>query len=192
MQKPIEKILVDIIKHELNLPDNYGKTTKGDIIPTVVIFGQNIKLFNISSLQVTIQTVTSRFFSNRISYEEDKAGKYFEVQDINESRMMQVDIYSKNNDARDRFWEIGAALNSTYAQQQMDLYNFKIGTIVDNRNLTGADGSSVLNRFTTTFNVLIHHQKTKQIDYYDQFKTTLDNEQGQFGDINNYNDDDTQ
>ena len=158
MQKPIEKILVDIIKHELNLPDNYGKTTKGDIIPTVIIFGQNIKLFNTASLQATIQTVTSRFFSNRISYEEDKDGKYFEVQDINESRMMQIDIYSKNNEARERFWEIGAALNSTYARQQMDLYNFKIGSIVDNRNLTGADGSSVLNRFTTTFNVLIHHQ----------------------------------
>ena len=192
MQKPIEKILVDIIKHELNLPDNYGKTTKGDIIPTVIIFGQNIKLFNTVSLQATIQTVTSRFFSNRISYEEDKDGKYFEVQDINESRMMQIDIYSKNNEARERFWEIGAALNSTYARQQMDLYNFKIGSIVDNRNLTGADGSSVLNRFTTTFNVLIHHQKTKEIDYYDQFKTTLNNERGQFGNINNYNDDDTQ
>lgn len=188
MQKSIEKILVDIIKHELNLPDDYGKTPKGDIIPSVVIFGQNIKLFNTLSLQATIQTVTSRFFSNRCTYETDKDGNYFEVQSVNESRMMQIDIYSQNNEARERFWEIGAALNSTYAQQQMDLYNFKIGSIVDNRNLTGADGGSILNRFTTTFNVLIHHQKTKQIEYYDKFETTLNNEKGQFGDIKNYND----
>lgn len=187
MQKSIEKILIDILKHELNLPDNYGTTEKGDIIPSIIIFGQNAKLFNTSKLQVTVQTVSSHFYSNRTTYEEDKDGKFFEVQDVNESRMMQVDVYSKNNEARERFQEVGMALNSTYAQQQMDLYNFKIGSIVDNRNLTGADGSSVINRFTTTFNVLIHHQKTKQIDYYDKFKTTLDNDNGQFADINNYN-----
>ena len=40
MQKSIEKILVDIIKHELNLPDNYGTTSKGDVIPSVIIFAK--------------------------------------------------------------------------------------------------------------------------------------------------------
>ena len=131
MQKPIEKILIDILKHELNLPDNYGKTPKGDIIPSIIIFGQNAKLFNTSKLQITVQTVSSRFYSNRTTYEEDEKGNFCEVQDVNESRMIQVDVYSKNNEARERFQEVGMALNSTYAQQQMDLFNFKIGSIVD-------------------------------------------------------------
>lgn len=191
MRKEIEKILVDIIKHEMDLPDNYDKTPRGDVIPCVIIYGQNIKLFNTDKLQIAVQTVSCHTFSNRIEYIEnpnpnpDLNGKdaFLEVQDINQSRMMQIDAYSRNNDARDRFWEITAALNSTYAQQQMDLYNFKIGTITDCTNISGIDGGSDINRFTTTFNVLVHHQKIKPVDYYDKFETTLTGEHGQIADI---------
>ena len=71
MQKEIEKIFVDIIKHELNLPDNYGKTSKGDIIPTVIIAAQNIKLFNTNKLQITVKTLSSRNYSNRSEVKEN-------------------------------------------------------------------------------------------------------------------------
>ncbi len=190
MYKEIEKILVDIIKHELELPDNYGKTHKGDIIPSVIIYGQNIKLFNTDKLQITVKTVSSHDYSNRIEYIEnpkpiypDGKDAFLEVQDINQSRMMQIDIYSRNNDARQRYWEVSAALNSTYAQQQMDLYNFKIGAIANAVNISGIDGGSDINRFTLTFNVLVHYQKSKPIDYYNKFETTLDNEQGRISDF---------
>lgn len=182
MNKSIEKILVDIIKHELNLPDNYGKTSNGDVIPSVIIYSQNIKLFNTDKLQITVRTVSQRVWSNRSQFTEID-GEFTEVQDINESRMMQIDCYSRNNDARDRFWEIAAALNSTYAQQQMDLYNFKIGTMTNSQNTSGLDGGSDINRFTTTFNVLTHQQKQTPVEYYDKFETTFNNEQGQFAQI---------
>lgn len=187
MRKSIEKILVDIIKHELELPDNYSRTPRGDIIPSVMIYAQNIKLFNTDKLQITVQTVSSRTFSNRTEYKEnpnpvDPDGKdlFLEIQDVNQSRMIQIDAYSRNNAARDRFWEITAALNSTYAQQQMDLYNFKIGTITDCVNISGLDGGSDINRFTTTFNVLVHHQKIKPVNYYDKFPLTAETESGMF------------
>ena len=38
MNKQIEKIIVDIIKHEMDLPDTYGTTERGDIIPSVIIY----------------------------------------------------------------------------------------------------------------------------------------------------------
>lgn len=182
MQKSIEKILVDIIQHELNLPDNYGKTSNGDVIPSVIIYGQNIKLFNTDKLQITVRTVSQRVWSNRSQFTEID-GVFTEVQNINESRMMQIDCYSRNNDARDRFWEVTAALKSVYAQQQMDLYNFKIGTMTNSQNTSGLDGGSDINRFTTTFNVLTHQQKSKSIDYYNQFNATLNTERGQFAEI---------
>lgn len=182
MNKSIEKILVDIIKHELNLPANYGTTSNGDVIPSVIIYGQNIKLFNTDKMQITVRTVSQRVWSNRSEFKEvDDA--FTEIQDINESRLMQVDVYSRNNDARERFWEVSMALRSVYAEQQMDLYNFKIGTITNSQNTSGLDGGSDINRFTITFNVLTHQHKQKTVDYYDKFTATFNNEQGQFAQV---------
>lgn len=190
MQKSIEKILVDIIKHELILPDNYGRTPRGDVIPSVIIYAQNIKLFQTDKLQITVKTVSEQIYSNRTEFREnpnpvDPDGKdaFLEVQDLNEGRMIQIDVYSRNNEARERHHEVTMALNSVYAQQQMDLYNFKIGTISNSVNISGIDGGSDINRFTTTFNVIIHHQKIKPVDYYNKFETTIDSEQGQFADF---------
>lgn len=186
MNKSIEKILVDIIKHELDLPDNYGKTERGDIIPSVIIYGQNIKLFNTDKIQITVKTVNSRTYSSGAEFKTNLDGTYSEINDINQSRLMQIDIYSRNNEARDRYHEVTMALNSVYAQQQMDLYNFKIGILTNDVNISGIDGGSDINRFTISFNVLIHFTKTKTIDYYDKFKVTCNNENGQFFEIDNY------
>lgn len=188
MRKSIEKILVDIIKHELNLPDNYGTTSKNDVIPSVIIYSQNIKLFNTDKLQITVRTVDQRVYSNRNQFicnpdATSDFDAFMEIQDINETRMMQVDAYSRNNDARDRFWEIQMALNSVYAQQQMDLYNFKIATISSAKNISGIDGGSDINRYAITFNVITHQHKEKVIDYYDTFPREYYNEQGMFASI---------
>lgn len=185
MKKEIEKILVDIIQKEMNLPENYGKI-HGDIIPCVTIYAQNIKLFNTEKLQITVKTLTAREYSNRIEYipDENNEGGLIEVQDINQSRMMQIDVYSRNNEARQRFWEVSTALKSTYAQQLQDLYNFKIGTITNDINLSGLDGGSDVNRYTLTFNVLVHYQKSKPIDYYDKFQTDIYTEANKIAQIN--------
>ena len=179
MQKPVEKIIVDIIKHELDLPDNYGVTTNNDVIPSVIIYSQNIKLFNTDKLQITVRTVSQRVWSNRNETKEID-GVFTEVQDINESRMMQVDCYSRNNDARERFWEVQTALNSIYARQQMDLYNFKLSNITNAQNISGLDGSADINRYTITFTALTHQHKEKQVDYYDKFSDEYFNEKGKF------------
>lgn len=183
MRKSIEKILVDIVKTCLNLPDTYGKTSKEDVIPSVIIYAQNIKLFNTDKLQVVIRCLSAVPYSNRSEFVTNQDGTYSEIQDLNLQRVMQIDCYSRNNDARDRFWEITAALNSTYAQQQMDLYNFKIGKITQTNNISGIDGGSDINRYSITFNVLSHEQKITNIDYYDKFRMTANDENGQFADI---------
>ena len=190
MNKSIEKILIDIIKHELNLPDNYGTTSRGDVIPTVIIYGQNIKLFNTDKLQVTVRTVSAKTYSNRSEFKENPNAKaqdgsdaFIEIQDVNQQRLMQIDCYSRNNDARERFWEITAALKSNYAEQQMDKYNFKIGTMTNDINLSGIDGGSDINRYTVSFNVLVHYQKQKFIDYYNKFPSEVYTEKGKIAEF---------
>ena len=183
MKKSVEKILVDILKHELKLPDNYGKTSNGDVIPSVIVYSQNIKLFNTTKLQITVKAVNVEVYSNRSQFVTNPDGTYSEIQDLNLQYMMQIDCYSRDNSARDRFWEVTTALKSTYAQQQMDLYNFKLATITRSNNISGIDGGSDINRYSITFNVLTHEQKVTTIDYYDKFRMTAESENGQFADI---------
>lgn len=186
MNKSIEKILVDIIKHELDLPDNYGKTERGDIIPSVIIYGQNIKLFNTDKLQITVKATDFTTYSNRNDFQTNLAGDFTEIQNLNQSCTIQIDCYSRNNDARDRHHEIIMAMNSVYAHQQMDLYNFKLGLVGNTVNISGIDGGSDINRFTTTYKAIIHHQKSKVIEYFDKFRVQVSNENGKFADIDNY------
>ncbi len=186
MNKQIEKIIVDIIKEELDLPDNYGRTERGDVIPSVIIYSQNIKLFNTDKLQITVQANNFKTYSNRLETLQKDDGKFYQIQDLNQGCQIQIDCYSRNNEALYRHHEIIAAMNSIHAQELMDLYNFKLGIAGNTVNISGADGGSDINRFVTTYNAIIHHHKEKEINYYDKFKAEAYNEKGKFSEVSNY------
>ena len=174
MQKSVEKIIVDLVQKELNLPNNWGLDAQGNEIPCVMIKSQNIKLFNTPNIQITISTLRNRLFSNRLEHRQEvieDVTKYYEDIYINEDRTMQIDVYSKNNDARDRFPEVQACLGSTYAEQLQDKYQFRIGKISDAVNLSGLDGGSEINRFTIRFQCLTWSKYTKEVEYYQSFRT---------------------
>lgn len=178
MNKLVEKIFVDLIQKSLDLPDNYGTDDNGNEIPCVIIKSQNIKLFNTPNIQITVSTLRNRIFSNRREYREEiieNQHKYFEDVYLNEDRTMQIDIYSKNNDARDRYPEVQACLNNTYAEQLQDKYQFRIGKISDAVNLSGLDGGSDINRFTIRFQCMTWNKYTKEVDYYQSFRTQARN-----------------
>lgn len=178
MQKEIEKIFVDLIQTYLDLPDNYGEDSNGNIIPCVVIRSQNIKLFNTPNVQITVGTLQNRIFSNRQEFREELINdeiQYFEDIYINEQRSMQIDIYSKNNDARILYPKVQACLNSVYAQQLQEKYQFRISKISDANNISGVDGGSEINRFSIRFQCLSWNKYTKQIDYYDTFRVQARN-----------------
>lgn len=178
MNKEIEKIFVDLVQTSLDLPDNWGLDSQGNEIPCVIIKSQNIKLFNTPNLQITISTLQNRTFSNRKEYREEvveDVTTYYEDVYINEDRTMQIDIYSKNNDARIRYPEVQACLNSTYAEQLQDKYQFRISKISDAVNLSGLDGGSDINRYTIRFNCMSWNKYTKEVDYYQSFRTQARN-----------------
>ena len=184
MQKEIEKIFVELIQSELNLPDNYGTDSQGNIIPCVTIKAQNIKLFNTPHIQITVSTASNNVFANRKEYFEEtvtdpktqtKTTTYYERLMLNEQRVMQIDVYSRNNEARERFPEVQMALTSTLAEQLEDKYQFRIGKISNSINLSGLDGGSDINRFTIRFNCLSWQEKVKAVDYYNSFRTQVRN-----------------
>lgn len=189
MQIEIEKIFVELFKTYLELPDNYGTDTQGNEIPSVLIRGQNIKLFNTDKLQITISTISSNVYANRKEFKTvivDDKEEYHEIVYMNDQRTMQIDIYSRNNEARQRLAEVQMALTSTLAEQLQDKYQFKIGKISQANNLSGLDGGSDINRYTIRFNCLLWHDKDSKIDYYDKFRFKGYDENGEVFSWQNY------
>lgn len=175
MIKEIEKIIVDLVKTSLNLPNNYGVDEDGNQIPSVIIQTQNIKLYNTEHLQITVGTVSSEVFSNRRENFEkliDGEVHYYERNLINEQRVMQIDIYSKNNEARERCWEVQACLNNTKSIELQDKYQFRISKVSNNFNNSGLDGGSDIYRYTIRFNCLTWQEKTNEVSYYSTFRVT--------------------
>lgn len=177
----IEKIFIDLIQKSLNLPDNYGFDSENNVIPCVCIKSQNIKLFNTPHLQITVSTAQSNVFANRKEYFEvtekdpetqEDITRYFERLMLNDQRVMQIDVYSRNNEARQRFAEIQACLTSTLAEQLANQYQFRISKISNSFNLSGLDGGSDINRYTIRFNCLSWFEKVNEIDYYNTFPAT--------------------
>lgn len=177
MQVEIEKILYKLLLEYLDLKENYGQDKKGNVIPSIIIFSQNINLGTTPHLQITIKTIGSNVFANNteVYQETDDDGNtnFYEKVMVNEQRQMQIDCYSRNNEARERFWEVQAALESTLAQQLQEQYQFRISRISNSFNLSGQDGGSDINRYTIRFNCLTWNTKVKQIDYFETFPASV-------------------
>lgn len=172
MQKEVEKIIVELIKDYLQLPANYGYDDQGNEIPSIVIRGQNVKLFNTPHMQITVSTISTNVFANRREHFETIVNNkvvYNERVCVNEQRQMQIDVYSRTNEARQRFWEVQAALNSDKSQQLQDKYQFRISKMSNSFNTSGLEGGSDINRFTIRFNCLTWREKVTPINYYESF-----------------------
>ena len=179
MNKEPEKIFVELIKNSLNLPNNYGYDSQGNEIPCITIKSQNIKLYNTEHLQITVGTLSSNVFANRREYITkviNNVPHFYERSMLNDQRVIQIDVYSRNNEARQRFWEIQACLNNTLSIQLQDKYQFRISKISNTFNLSGLEGGSDINRYSIRFNCLTWFTKETEVDYYSTFRLTAQDE----------------
>lgn len=174
MNTSIEKILVDIIKHEMDLPDNYGIDLEENEIPSVLVTSQNIKLYRTDELQISIGFVDARPILNKSNIDFSVTPPR-EINSVVQAETFNIDMMSRNNDARDRRWEVVSALRSFYSEQKQNENNFKIFKMPRSFvNASQADGGSDINRFTLVITCHVWYNKVKELtnnDYYDQFPT---------------------
>lgn len=197
MQQEIEYLIQQILIHEMDLPANYG-TQEGKIVPSAYVFAPNIYLGYTDELQIGIQSIGNRIIGNT-KWAESKIINDKEVylehsqQVINDD--IQIDIFSRNDSARQRRYEVLSALTSFYSQQQQEKYQFKIYNIptrilntskVDRLNNSNkAEGATVIYRYTITVSTQYCKEWTRQIDYFDTFPTQI-TEQGTYNNIDNF------
>lgn len=191
--KPIpSQVIVDILTTEMGMPKN-----------SVWVRNQNVKIPDDNGLYIIagmvaafpISNVTYMITGDKANFTDydqptqnwDVAQKYWDDQEIQvnevvQNENIQIDILSRSNVILARNWEIIAAMQSFYAQQQQELYNFKIFRIPRNFiDTSAAEGGSQLNRYTITISVQALYQKVKILnsvlgDYYNQFSMRVDTE----------------
>lgn len=162
----IEQYVVDIIRTEMGLDQQH-----------IWIQSQNRKIPpNSNDLYVVVGVVDFLPISSK-SYYISSTDK--ERQVLYGRANVQVDIFSRSNEARNRRGEILMALNSFYSKGIQDKEQFRIFELPSTFiNLSGLAGGSDINRFTMRFYAMIAESKEKSSDYYDTFNEELHIEEG--------------
>lgn len=154
------KDVCDLIQSEMGLADDQ-----------VFLWDQKIDVPADNRLYVAVGVASSKPYANRRSYDPSGPGLN-EEQNINVRALLDITIYGKTPDARDRKEEVLLALNSTQAQQLSQANAFQVGRLpVGFVNVSEVDGAAIPYRFVIS--VALHYQvsKTKAVDYYDTFTT---------------------
>ena len=174
MNRPIEKIILDIIKKEMGLPSSY--TLDGKIYPALVVGTNNALLGRVKEIQVSCQSMGFIPIANNTKVEMSETTQV-QKQYITGKELVQIDIMSRNDDAFDRKHEVILALSSIFADYQQENHQFQIGKIPASIvNVSGVEGGSNLKRFSITINCITSYTKTKEnIDFYNSFSTRVDN-----------------
>lgn len=156
-------ILSNIIESELGLANG-----------RVWIYNQDYKMPEDSGLFVALDYVNSEPYAvNRSSLPIITGGEQETVKMLAREEYA-INILSKDSSARMRKEEVLMALNSTYSEQQQELYEFKIAQIPSGfTNVSELEGAGMLNRFVINIAVLAWYSKTKEIPYFDQFSNQI-------------------
>ncbi len=179
MNSTAEQVIVDILRTELGLAD-----------PNIWVMHQNRLIPETDDLFIVVGMVDSQIMNVVNSSElvtvtqnppADPYESLREVQQVGVRENIQIDIMSRNDDARMRRWEVLAALSSIYSVQKQEEQDFKIFAIPRTFvNSSGAEGGSTINRFTIIVSCMVLYTKKKAIsggyDYYNDFDTRADTE----------------
>ena len=170
--KEPEKIIQDILLHELELPNNYGMKD-GFIVPSVYIVAPNVQLGDAEQLQIGIQSIGSKILSSHSECKNivnNNNSTYTEIKEVVISDTIQIDIRSRDLSARQRRFEVLAALESVYAKQMQEKWFCRIFEIPTSfTNVSILEGTAHIYRYTATIVIQHMNRYTKEVNYYDNF-----------------------
>ena len=160
----LENYIVDIVRTEMELDQNH-----------IWIRAQNRKIPpNAEELFVVVSAIDFNPISSKSYYDSIKDT---ERQVIYGRALVQIDVFSRSNEARNRRAEVSMALNSFYSQEIQNRYQFRIFEITPSFvNTSGLEGGSDINRFTLRFYAMCSEVKEKTTAYYDTFNAEINSD----------------
>ena len=146
------KIVADIIQSELGLTDSQ-----------VIIYNQKFNIPNIPGLFIVLSVASEKIVSTSNSLDVDGN----EIQQVATMSQFQIDVMSQNDEARQRRFEVIAALNSIAMNNICELYNMRVSNIPSAfLDASGVEGTARLNRYLISINVNSLYTKSKVGKYY--------------------------
>lgn len=154
-------LVLDIIKNQLSLQDSH-----------CYLWDQKIMQPTDSGLYVALKVLQCKPFGQQKSYD----GNGNAIQTVNMQAILQIDAISRDFEARDRKEEILMALNSDYAQLQMNASGFWIAPLPPGSqflNLSEPDGAAIPYRFNISVSLHYLAKKTQATPYYSDFSQAV-------------------
>lgn len=155
---PLE-LLCDVIQHELGLPAG-----------RVYLWDQKFTVPKDSELYVAVSVVSCKPFGNNIRFNGDESGLEG-VQSANFVTVLDVDIYSRSAEARNRKEQVVLALSSLYSLQQQESNSFRIFPVTDAfKNISVEDGPAIPYRFSIGVTIQYAVTRTQAASYFNDFE----------------------
>lgn len=153
-------LFCEIMQHELGLANG-----------RVYLWDQKIIEPTDAGLYIAVAVISCKPFASTNAPNGSGAG-LDSIQSVNMYAQMQVDVISRNAEARDRKEEIILAWNSDYARQQMAANSFYIGKLPPGSqfvNLSNQDGAAIPYRFNISASLQYAYVKAQAVPYFSQF-----------------------
>lgn len=134
-----------------------------------VVYNQRKKLPDTPGIQIDVEFLASRQYGQSKIHEEDENG-YQEIIGLQQQETYTVNIYSHDESALTRKWEITAALMSDQAQHLQEQYSFHLGLIPASFvDVSRVEGAGRLNRFAITIVLTRAYEKRRLVESYSNF-----------------------
>lgn len=156
MTEPII-VIAQILSHEMNLTQD-----------RIFIYNDVRELPKDEGMYLVLEVQSRPPYVNK-SETKIINGVLNEVQSMNVRETIIVHCVSKNAESRKRSYEVQMAMSSNYAQQAMEENKLHIGRIAPVLDASSLEGTSRLNRFDCTINLLAAYEQIKPVEVYDSF-----------------------
>lgn len=157
-------VICNLIREQLDLTEKQ-----------VWIYNQKQKIPNDPGLFVSVALFSTKPFGVSSVCGDDEAGNFVETQSSNVQETYKVVLYSRDESAKARAWEVHLALTGVLSQQMQELYCFKFAQLPTAFTDTSAvEASARLFRQDITFNAIRSRTKTRVINYFDKFNIPPD------------------
>jgi hypothetical protein len=155
-----EKYVCDIIQHEMGLSADQ-----------IWLWDQKINEPTDERLYIAVSVLSSKPFGNSTVYESVEDGGLNQIQSVNVSSVLSLDVMSRGTAARDRKEQVILALKSTYAESLMEIKSFNVSMLPSSFiNLTKIEGSGILYRFNASVRLQYFVSKISPVSYFDTFQ----------------------
>ena len=163
------KIIAQIIAMEMGL----NTTSTDPQAQRVIIWHENYDLPKTEGLLIVLSEDPGKVIGLKTSF-NDALPTPLEQQELVIAKTVDIDVMSRNFEARQHKEEVLMALASFYSQQQQEAAGFRIFAYPNSfLDISEAEGSSNIYRFRASMIVHVRYSKTKTVNYYNSFERNI-------------------